>query len=143
FDDGGFTFLQNTVNLDFSKSFKSVAQGLNLGLGAEYRYERYEIYKGEFGSYGSYSTDQMVYPNLVGDGSADSLRTPAPGSQGFPGFSPSDVVTSNRSNIGAYVDAELNVTKKWLLDGAVRVENYSDFGFVSTYKLASRYKIAD
>jgi iron complex outermembrane receptor protein len=140
FDDGGFTFLQNTVNLDFSKLFKSVANGLNLGLGAEYRYERYEIYEGEEGSYKSYHPDLFVYQNLIGTG--DSARTPAAGSQGFPGFSPSDVVTDNRSNIGAYVDAELNVTKDWLLDGAVRFENYSDFGFVSTYKLATRYKVA-
>ncbi|MES1226566.1 MAG: carboxypeptidase-like regulatory domain-containing protein, partial [Bacteroidota bacterium] len=32
FDDGGFNFLQNTTNLDFSKSLKSVLEGLNLGL---------------------------------------------------------------------------------------------------------------
>ena len=43
YDDGGFNFLQNTLNLDISKSFKTIAQGLNLGLGAEYRYERYKF----------------------------------------------------------------------------------------------------
>ena len=142
FDDGGFNFLQNTVNLDFSKPFTHIAQGLNLGFGAEFRYERYSIYKGDFGSYGSYDTSGRVYSNLVGDGSYDSLRTPAAGSQGFPGFSPSDEVKAHRTNVGAYIDAELNVTKKWLVDGAVRFENYSDFGFVSTYKLATRYKVA-
>lgn len=141
FDDGGFNFLQNTVNLDFSKPFTSIAEGLNLGLGAEFRYEKYGIYKGDFGSYGSYETDAIVYPNLI-DGSGDSLRTPAAGSQGFPGFSPSDEVDAHRTNFGAYVDAELNVTKAWLVDGAVRIENYSDFGFVSTYKFATRYKLA-
>lgn len=142
FDDGGFNFLQNTANLDFSKSFKSVAKGLNLGLGAEYRYERYAIYKGEYGSYGSYDSSAHIYPNLVGDGSGDSLRTPASGSQGFPGFAPSDVKTATRSTLGAYVDAELNVTDKWLLDGAVRFEHYSDFGSLATFKLATRYKLA-
>ena len=60
----------------------------------------------------------------------------------FPGFSPSDVVDANRSNIGVYADAELNVTKEWLLDGAIRFENYSDFGSVATFKLATRYKLA-
>ena len=63
--------------------------------------------------------------------------------QGFPGFSPSDVVNASRTNQSAYVDAELNVTKQWLLDGAVRIENYSDFGFVSTYKLATRVKVTN
>jgi iron complex outermembrane receptor protein len=136
FDDGGFNFLQNTVNLDLSKPFKSVAQGLNLGVGAEFRYEKYEIYKGEEGSYKGYHPESILYQNI------DEERTPAAGSQGFPGFSPSDVVNDSRTNIGAYVDAELNVTAKWLLDGALRFENYSDFGFVSTYKLATRYKLA-
>ena len=127
FDDGGFNFLQNTVNLDLSKSYKSVAEGLNLGLGAEFRYERYGIYKGEYASY-------IAYPNNLGQ---------APGSQGFPGFSPNDEIAANRSNVGLYVDAELNATKAWLLDGAVRLENYSDFGSVATFKLASRYKLTD
>ncbi|HVU57023.1 MAG TPA: TonB-dependent receptor [Puia sp.] len=143
FDDGGFNFLQNTLNLDFSKSFKSIASGLNLGMGAEFRYERYSIYKGEYGSYGAYDSSERIYPNLVGDGYGDSLRTPASGSQGFPGFSPDDVKTAHRTNLGLYADAELNVTDAWLVDGAVRFEHYSDFGSVATVKLASRIKLLD
>lgn len=137
FDDGGFNFLQNTVNLDFGKSFKTVASGLNLGLGAEFRYERYSIYKGEFGSYGSYDTAKRAYPN-TGDTVA-----PAAGAQGFPGFSPADVKTAHRTNLGLYADAELNITNAWLVDGAVRFEHYSDFGSVATFKLATRYKLLD
>ncbi|MEP7109514.1 MAG: TonB-dependent receptor [Ferruginibacter sp.] len=136
FDDGGFDFLQNTLNLDLSKSFKSVAEGLNLGLGTEYRYEKYGIYKGEEASYKSFHTADLLYPNV------NELRAPAPGSQGFPGFSPSDVISSNRSNISLYADAELNATRAWLLDAAVRFENYSDFGSVATFKFATRYKLA-
>jgi iron complex outermembrane receptor protein len=138
FDDGGFTFLQNTLDLDFNRSFTSIARGLNLGLGAEYRYERYSIYEGEFASYGSLNNNQpIVYQNL----SSDSLRTPATGSQGFPGFGPDDAKVANRSILGLYADGELNITDKWLIDGAVRFENYSDFGFVSTFKFATRYRI--
>jgi len=140
FDDGGFNFLQNTVNLDFGKSFKSVASGLNLGLGAEFRYERYAIYKGDYGSYGSYDSSDRVYPILP---DTDNIRTPASGAQGFPGFSPADVKSANRTNLGVYADAELNVTNAWLLDGAVRFEHYSDFGSVATFKLATRYKVVD
>jgi iron complex outermembrane receptor protein len=136
FNDGGFSFLQNTVNLDFSKSFKSIAQGLNLGFGAEYRYEKYVIYKGEDASYANYHPGNIYYANVN-----DSLR-PASGSQGFPGFSPSDVVNAHRANIGAYLDGELNVTKAWLADAAIRFENYSDFGSVATFKFATRYKLA-
>ena len=141
FDDGGFNFLQNTANLDFSRSFTSVGEGLNVGLGAEYRYERYSIYKGEDASYLSYYTDPIVYPNQTGNDPADSLRSPAPGAQGFPGFSPDDVTKANRSNVALYLDLELNVTKNWLVNGAIRYENYTDFGSVLTYKFATRYKI--
>ncbi|MEI9910861.1 MAG: TonB-dependent receptor [Bacteroidota bacterium] len=128
FDDGGFNFLQNTTNLDFSKSFKDIGEGLNLGIGAEFRYENYKIYSGEERSYKNYDP-------AVGDKQAS-------GSQGFPGFSNTDAVKSNRTNVGVYADAELNVTKKWLVDAAVRFENYSDFGSVFTGKLATRYKVA-
>jgi len=143
FDDGGFNFLQNTVNLDLSKSISSVAQGLNLGLGAEFRYERYSIYQGEFGSWGAFDTTKRIYANYIGDGNFDSLRTAASGSQGFPGFAPDDVKTAHRTNLGLYADAELNVTDAWLLDGAVRFEHYSDFGSVATVKLATRYKLLE
>lgn len=142
FDDGGFNFLQNTLNLDFNKSFKGVAEGLNLGLGTEFRYEKYAIYKGEDASYKSYASQPIIYPNQVGTGNYDSLRSPAAGSQGFPGFSNTDVVSANRTNFGVYADAALDVTKAWLLDAAVRFENYSDFGAVLTGKLATRYKLS-
>ncbi len=127
FDDGGFRFRQATLNLDFSKTFKTVASGLNIGYGFEYRNEKYTINKGEEASYASY----------------DAVLGQAPGSQGFPGFSPIDVIKGTRYNFSAYGDAELNVTREWLVDGAVRVETYSDFGSVATFKLATRYKAAD
>jgi iron complex outermembrane receptor protein len=126
FDDGGFNFLQNTVNANFSKKFFTIAQGLNLAMGAEYRYERYALYAGEEGSYKNY----------------DPTGEKATGSQGFPGYQPGDEIKSNRSVIGAYADAELDITRNFLVSAALRAENYSDFGFTLNYKLATRYKIA-
>ena len=125
FDDGGFRFRQATINTDFSKQFKSVASGLNIAYGAEFRSEKYSINMGEEASYALYTNPY----DLAG------------GSQGFPGFSPSDTVNATRTVFGVYGDAELNITDKWLVDGAVRFENYSDFGLVATFKLASRYKV--
>ena len=142
FDDGGFNFFQNTTNYDMSKHFDKVAEGLTLSFGAEARYENYKIYKGEDDSWG-YNVPQKLYPSFYGDGNADSLRSVASGSEGFPGFRPSDEVNANRTNIGGYANATIDVTKEWLLDGAVRFENYSDFGFVNTYKLATRYKVTN
>lgn len=126
FDDGGFSFLQNTVNYNASKAIKSVAEGLNFAYGAEYRFERYALFAGEEGSYRNF----------------DPSGQKATGSQGFPGYQPNDEVQANRSVFGAYADAELDVSKSFLLNAAVRAENYSDFGFTANFKLATRVKLS-
>lgn len=136
FNDGGFNFLQNTSNLDITKRFAKVAQGLTLSFGGEFRFEQYKLYAGEPDSYG-YGPYQRYFPN-VGD-----TVTLASGSEGFPGFTPYDAANASRTNVSGYVEGAIDVTKAWLLDGAVRVENYSDFGFVKTFKLATRLKVTD
>jgi len=121
FDDGGFSFLQNTTNLNFSREF---AKNFNLGLGAEFRYENYQIYAGEAASYTNY----------------DLSGNKATGSQGFPGYQPNDEVNAQRKVFGAYADAEFDIIPAWLVNLAVRLENYSDFGFTHNYKFATRVK---
>jgi len=125
FFDGGPQFLQNTTNLNLSKHYDFLS-GFNVGAGAEYRYERYKIQAGESDSYKNY----------------DNYNS-GTGSQGFPGFQPKDVVTANRSVAGIFLDLEADITKKWLIDFANRVEHYSDFGYNYSTKLATRYKITD
>ncbi len=125
FYDGGPQFLQNTTDLGFNKHYKDIMAGLNIGAGAEYRYERYQIKPGEPGSYMNY----------------DTLK--ATGSQGFPGYQPTDAVVAHRSVEGIYLDLEADVTKKWLVDFANRLEHYSDFGYNLSTKFATRYKITD
>jgi iron complex outermembrane recepter protein len=137
FDDGGFNFLQSTANLDVSKRFKSICRGLTFSFGAEFRYDNYKIYQGEEASWQAYPPRQRYFPIT------DDTRDIASGSQGFPGFRPTDEVNASRTNIGGYVEGSLDVTDRWLVDGAIRLENYSDFGFVNTYKFATRYKLTD
>lgn len=120
FDDGGFSFLQNTSNLNFSREF---IKNFNLGVGLEYRWEQYKIYAGEEASYRNYSSGDK-----------------ATGAQGFPGYQPNDEVNASRNVVGAYADAEFDVMPEWLMDLAVRLENYSDFGFTHNYKFGTRIK---
>ncbi|MFZ1527255.1 MAG: TonB-dependent receptor [Ferruginibacter sp.] len=127
FADGGFRFRQATLNVDMSKNFKSIAEGLNFAYGLEYRHEKYTINKGEEASYLSYDPDLEQ----------------AGGAQGFPGFSPNDVIKATRYSMGAYADAELNVSKAFLVDGALRWEYYQDFGAVLNFKIASRLKVTN
>jgi iron complex outermembrane receptor protein len=128
FDDGGFNFLQNTTNIDLTKQFGKVNDGgIKVSYGTELRYEAYGIFAGELDSYKGYSNtfDQ------------------APGSQGFPGFSPDDKLSKNRTVGGLYGDLEYTPNDALLLTGAVRLEHYSDFGAVSTFKTSFRYKVVE
>lgn len=129
FDDGGFNFLQNTANADLTKHFSTVAQGLQLSFGGEFRYERYHLYAGEPNSY------------INGGATLPGGISKASGSEGYPGYQPSDAVIASRTNEALYAEGTLDVTKEWLIDGAARVEHYSDFGGVGTFKFATRYKV--
>lgn len=135
FEAGGFKLSQHTVSANFSRSFSKIGEGLNLAMGTEFRQEEYNIFAGEVGSWKQFGP---VVFSINGPG--DTTFRPG-GSQGFPGFQPKDVVKADRSNIGAYADAELDVTKSWMVAGAVRIEHYSDFGWSDNYKLATRVKV--
>jgi outer membrane cobalamin receptor len=58
-------------------------------------------------------------------------------------FRPANTVDKGRNSTAIYGDLEYDVTEKWLLNGAVRFENYSDFGNTTNFKVASRYKLTD
>jgi len=136
FDDGGFNYLQGTLNADISKHFSSIAKGMELSFGGEERYERYQIYAGEVNSYSGSTTPVPITVDGV-----TTLAVKASGSEGYPGYSPQDARIADRGSEAVYVEDALDVTKEWLIDGAARFENYSDFGSQATFKFATRYKV--
>jgi iron complex outermembrane receptor protein len=143
FDAGGHTLTQNTTNFDFSKNYDSVLEGLNLAFGAEYRTENFTIFAGDEGSYATYDTNGIPIRDPANQNAPiDPISgNPRPGgSQGFPGYSPLNTVDKGRTNLSLYTDAELDITDAFLISGAVRFENYSDFGSTLNGKLAMRLK---
>ena len=126
FDAGGMKILQNIVNADFSRNFK-VLHGLNVAYGAEFRLDQYSQHAGEEASYKNYNTSSGA----------------AAGAQVFAGFVPDYAKMHSRNNLGAYLDLEQDFTKNWMLEFALRFENYSDFGNTLNYKLATSYKLGD
>ena len=140
FDAGGFSLSQNTTSLNASKYYSDIANGANIAFGFEYRIENYEIFAGEEGSWRNYGLVDTVVNNEVQQ--IDRLGRPG-GSQGFPGFQPSDELSESRSNFGAYFDAEFDFSDQFMLGTAFRFERYSDFGNTINGKLAMRYAFND
>ncbi len=115
FKPGGFGFYHFVGNYDISKS---ITDNFSLAFGTEARKETYKIVAGDTASYSG------------------------EGANSFPGIRAENATTNSRYNLGAYLDATLNATDAFLINGAVRAEKYSDFGSAFVWKLSSRYKIS-
>ena len=145
FEAGGFGFYQNTTNFDMNKKY-DVLKGLNVALGAEYRVENYNINGGQPESYSLYNIDGNTITGTVANNTrvTDIFGNLRPGgSQVFSGFRHANVVSKERNSMALYTDMELDLTEKLLINGAIRFENYSDFGSTTNFKLASRYKLTN
>tara|TARA_R110002049_G_scaffold137671_2_gene297681 strand:- start:7703 stop:10561 length:2859 start_codon:yes stop_codon:yes gene_type:complete len=144
FDAGGFSFLQNTSNLDITQFFDDVMSGLNIAFGAEYRVENYDIVAGEEASYAQYTANGQRITLASQQPSQDFFGASRPGgSQVFPGFAPTNELSRGRSSVAGYFDVEADFSEAFLASFATRYENYSDFGGTINFKLAGRLKASD
>ena len=126
FDAGAMKYDQLVFNAGIVRTFEvgSLPEGINVAFGIEARQENYQIEAGEPTSYNR--------GPIVGV---------AAGSQGFPGFQPSNEVDEDREAYGIYADVEARLTEKFLASVAVRAEDYSDFGSAVTGKIAGTLRL--
>lgn len=130
FYNGAHQFSHVVNNLDINRTFYDTGlEALSLAFGVEHRTERFVTEEGEFASYG--------------DGESPDAQGPRTGSESFGGFSPENASDDYRSNIGFYTDVTADFTENFLVSGALRYENYSDFGSNVSWKLATRLKTLD
>lgn len=140
---GGFSFSQNTTNLDIRRFYDNIFQGFNVAFGAEFRLENYMQLAGQEESYSSYDTNGNVYDatNTNSVAVTDFFGRARPGgAQVFPGYRPENARDKYRNSFAAYVDFEADFTQNFLLSTAIRYENYEDFGNTLNIKLATRLK---
>ena len=116
FKPGGYGYSHIVGNYDISKA---ISDNFSLAFGTEVRSETYKVIAGDTASYSG------------------------EGANSFPGIRKENESTNKRFNFGAYVDASWDISDDFLLNGAIRGENYSDFGSAFVWKLSSRYKFAD
>jgi len=152
FTCGGPIFTQNTTNLDFSRRVDI----FDIGFGAEHRFEKYQLVAGAENSYTDYGRASKIGVDANGNdilipdpqGPINTVFGPdgtarAGGAQVFPGFRPENAIIATRSAIAAYLDVEANISRAFLLGGAVRFENYNDFGSTTNGKITARYKLSE
>jgi iron complex outermembrane recepter protein len=111
FNAGAYRFGHILGNVDVSKN---LTEKIALTLGTEIRRESFAVEAGQEESY------------ING------------GAQSFPGLQPSNALEATRSNTGAYLGLDWDATKSFLIGGAVRYENYSDFGSNLSWKVQAR-----
>lgn len=128
---GRIAFGQSVSEINLNKTMYGIlgTKTLSLAMGAQYRIDQFRLTAGDPASY------------EIGPFAASNNKIP--GSQGRVGIGVDDETNRTRSNIGMYVDVESDLTERLLLTGALRYENYSDFGGNLSGKFASRFKLSD
>lgn len=165
FKPGDLINQETQIQADFSQELDI---GLDapaiLAFGASYMDESYEIAQGELSSYeaGPYAVsdpwgfcDSGVPTaeglSVIANGSSLDCADPSDpaftvvgvGSNGFPGYSPEFSDNYERDSFAVYSDLSADVTENLFLQGALRYEDYSDFGSEVVGKLAGRYSLTD
>ncbi len=113
FDVGGYEQSEINLNADFSKM---LSDNLNMAYGFEWREETYTLIAGEPDSYGA--------------SGMGGVRAEAAGEY-------------SRDNYALYVDMEHDISYDFMLQYALRYEDFSDFGSTINGKVAGRYNLTD
>ena len=129
FDLGDYGQTETALHADFSYAREvGFASPLNIAAGLEWREEEFKITTGEPNSWNT------------GPFGADGFSAR---SNGFGGFNPASAGQWRRANVAAYVDVEADITECWSLNGALRWEDFDDFGSVTNLKLATLRRFTD
>ena len=134
YDAGAYTETDRVVNFDMSRPFDTGGYApINIAWGLEYRDETFRITNGEPNSF-------YIDPNLKHGLASQGFGV---GSNGFPGFPPGDAGSNTVSAFAAYFDVETDLSDTLLVNGAVRYENYDEFGDTFDGKGAIRLQLSD
>ena len=134
YDAGAYTETDRVINFDMSRPFDTGGYTpINIAWGLEYRDETFRITNGEPNSF-------YIDPNLESGLAAQGFGV---GSNGFPGFQPGDAGDNTVTAFAAYFDVETDLSDAVLVNGAVRYENYDEFGDTFDGKGAIRLQLTD
>ncbi len=130
FNLGSYIELDKSANADFTQEIQVEGWDfpLQLAYGYEYKNDSFEIVAGEPASF------------EVGPLYRQGFSV---GSNGFGGFQEASAGVNSRHNHALYLDIEAQVSDTVLIGGAVRTEDYSDFGSTFDGKLTTLINLTD
>ena len=129
FSPGKYEQLEKNFNFDLSKGFDfDLAYDVNFAGGLEWHEETFTVISGDEASFTAGPLTEQGF---------------GIGSNGFPGFKPSDAGEYTRRNYAAYVDIEAPFTEDFLMGLAVRFEDYDSFGTTTNYKVMAQYHVTE
>jgi iron complex outermembrane recepter protein len=117
-----------TLNIDLQRMYEY----FSLSLGVEIRKDTYQVSPGEKYSY-------FDYGNQAGNASYNNNALG--GIQGFPGIPPKSLVNESRQVSSLYLEINSELFENITIDGAIRYDNYDDFGDTSNIKLAANWRM--
>jgi iron complex outermembrane receptor protein len=129
FSPGKYRQLEKNFNFDVSKGIDfGLAYDVNVAGGLEWHEETFTIISGDEASF------------TAGPLTSQGFGI---GSNGFPGFKPSQAGEYTRRNYAAYVDIEAPFTDNFLMGLALRFEDYDSFGTTTNYKVMAQYHVTE
>ena len=127
----GLELSLQTINMDYRTTIGDAF----VAIGAEIREDGYKITPGEEYSWRDYDTDENGDPLYEQNASG--------GIQGFGGIAPANAVDETRNVVSFYGDVEYQLTDNFLVNGAVRFDDYDGFGDTTNFKLAGNLRVTD
>ena len=125
FDAGSQIQTEYAANADFTWLVDAgLFRLISVSFGGEWRRERYQIKVGDEAAYAIGPLDDLP-----------------PGSNGFPSPTPDQAGRWSRDSRAAYLDVDVDITERLNLGGALRFEDFDDFGSTWNYKFSGRYDI--
>ena len=129
FDLGAQVQFERVVNADFTYPVDiGAASDLNVAFGAQHHREVLEMVAGDTESWAPGGFEDQGF---------------SVGSNGFQGFSADVAGRFGRESYSTYLDLEVDATDRWLVSGALRYEQFSDFGSTQNGKFATRLQVTD
>ncbi len=138
FRPGDLKQSDRNFNLDFSKEF---SERVHLAAGVERRNETYTMFQGDLQSWQPGPWARVS--ELINPETGENYGQPGIAANGFKGTSPDEAGVFTSSNWAGYLDGEFDISDAWLLQAAVRYEDFDKFGNTTNYKLATRYRVFD